>query len=771
MNRFNDLKQNLQAITADLGDVFAQLTSIPDMDPRLFEDWESTCGRIQRQLEEEVFRIAVVGAIKSGKSTFINSLLKGDLLKRGAGVITSIVTRVRSGRYTNAKLFLKSWDDVNTEIEQATALFPNLSWRSENRDFDIRRESDRTALSDALAQLTTDHLITSDSRDANSVLLASYVRGYNDMKDLIGPEPTTFEIPGGRFHEHRQFVANDYLSVYMKDIELDIEGIDLDRNIEIADCQGGDSPNPIHLSMIQDYLLLTHLIVYVVSSRTGLRQADIKLLNIIKKMGILHNILFVVNSDFSDHDTLANLETLVGKVGEEIGLIKSGPEVYTFSALFNLFREHPNDLSEKDRQRLDQWEQDRPMVTYSDSESERFAEAFQHKLSEERLSLLLTNNVERIAVIVDGLGDWIRVNNDILGRDATGAAEVIEKINRHKKLMGQIRSMINSTLRGTTQKIQKEIKTDVDRFFDPRSTAIVGSIQDFIHGYRLNFSDYEENLINAGFSSTMYLVFQEFRQALNTYLAESVNPEVIRFIREEEEKIKDALETVAEPYDAMIRDAVLEHDQSMAGVGISLSARERQTITLPDMETIRNLAGLALPPAGTQMRYSAKIRTEAVMRLGVYKIAKVVKKIFKKPLRNEREEALLALRDGFQRIKRETERSILFHFKDYKENIKFQFLMKLIDATSGHLQEALTDRFQAYATDSSSMVNLVHKEQSEKQHTLDILKDLDQQATEISAALTDLRSEIEPSWGNAYNPDPTDRRDGTWQQMKPESSL
>jgi len=97
--------------------------------------------------------------------------------------------------------------------------------------------------------------------------------------------------------------------------------------------------------------------------------------------------------------------------------------------------------------------------------------------------------------------------------------------------------------------------------------------------------------------------------------------------------------------------------------------------------------------------------------------------------------------------------------------------MKLIDATSGHLQEALTDRFQAYATDSSSMVNLVHKEQSEKQHTLDILKDLDQQATEISAALTDLRSEIEPSWGNAYNPDPTDRRDGTWQQMKPESSL
>jgi len=745
MDRFRDLKKNLQEITRSLEEVFARLTSMPELDPRVFEDWEATCGRIQRQLEEEVFRVAVVGAIKSGKSTFINSLLKGDLLKRGAGVITSIVTRVRSGRRTKAKLFLKSWDDVNSEIDLATALFPNLSWRSENRDFDIRREKDRTGLADALAQLTTDHLITSDSRDANSVLLSSYVRGYDEMKDLIGPESITFEIAGGRFHEHRQFVANDFRSVYMKDIELDIAGIDLDRNIEIADCQGGDSPNPIHLSMIQDYLLMTHLIVYVISSRTGLRQADIKLLNIIKKMGILHNILFVVNADFSDHDSLEDLKTLVGKITEEITLIKSGPEVYTLSALFNLFRERRSDLIEKDHQRLDQWENDKSLVAFSDDGSERFLEAFQHKLSEERLSLLLTNNVERIAVIVAGLADWIRVNSDILGRDATGAADVIDKINRHKERMNQIRSMINSTLQGTVQKVQKTVKSDVDRFFDPRSTAIVGSIQDFIHGYRLNFGDYEENVSNAGFSSTMYLVFQEFRQALNTYLAESVNPEVIRFVREEEEKIKSSLETVAEPYDAMIRDALLEHDQSMGGVGISLSAREQQTVTLPDMETIRNLASLALPPAGTQMHYSAKIRTEAVMRLGIYKVVKVVKKIFKKPLRSEREEALLALRDGFQRIKRETERSILFHFKDYKENIKFQFLLKLIDATSGHLQEALTDRFQAYATDSSSMVKLVHTEQSEKQHALDTLGDLEKQVADITAVLTNLRAQIDPT--------------------------
>ena len=53
------------------------------------------------------------------------------------------------------------------------------------------------------------------------------------------------------------------------------------ENLEIADCQGSDSPNPLHLAMIQDYLIQTHLLVYVLSSRTGVRQSDIKFLTLI----------------------------------------------------------------------------------------------------------------------------------------------------------------------------------------------------------------------------------------------------------------------------------------------------------------------------------------------------------------------------------------------------------------------------------------------------------------------------------------------------------
>jgi hypothetical protein len=94
---------------------------------------------------------------------------------------------------------------------------------------------------------------------------------------------------------------------------------------------------PLHLVMIQDYLLLTNLIVYVVSSRTGLRQADIRFLSMIKKMGILENTLFIINCDFSEHESISDLKTLIHRVREELAMVQSEPQVFAFSALFNLF--------------------------------------------------------------------------------------------------------------------------------------------------------------------------------------------------------------------------------------------------------------------------------------------------------------------------------------------------------------------------------------------------------------------------------------------------
>ncbi|MCK7509209.1 MAG: dynamin family protein [Desulfobacterales bacterium] len=95
----------------------------------------------RRSWPSDTIRVAVVGAIKSGKSTFLNALLKGDFLKRGAGVVTSIVTRVRAGRAAegDAVLQVLGGGERGHGAGPGPVSLASAGVRREER-FDIRRE-------------------------------------------------------------------------------------------------------------------------------------------------------------------------------------------------------------------------------------------------------------------------------------------------------------------------------------------------------------------------------------------------------------------------------------------------------------------------------------------------------------------------------------------------------------------------------------------------------------------------------------------------------
>jgi len=743
MDTYNSLKRELLKTNEDISAIFSDAESITGMTDQSFADWQNICSSIYKQLSEKIIHVAVVGPIKSGKSTFINSLFKGDYLKRGAGVVTSIITRVRRGKQLKARLLFKSWDEINSEIDQALVLFPSLDWRTEKNRFDIRRKGDRLDLQQALSSLSTEHLFTNYSRNINSVLLTSYIKGYEKVKDMISSDNMTRQYEDNMFTEHWAFVSDGSMAVYLRDIHLEIDSGSIDSNIEIVDCQGSDSPNPLHLAMIQDYLLLTHLIIYVISSRTGLREADIKFLSIIKKMGIMDNILFVINFDFSEHESINDLNALIKKVKEELSMIKPDPEIFSISALFNLFKVQNMSLSQKDRLRLVQWEKEKELTEFSDLGTARFESFFYNKLTMGSYSLLLKNHLERLSVILSGMSHWILVNQNILARDEDSANEVIEKIKHHQKGMNQIKSIIKNTLDGSVQRIKNELKLDIDSYFDVRSGDLLNDIIEFVRSYKVPYQKYEENLKAMGFSNTLYLVFQEFRQGLDIYMAETINPEVIRFVREKETRIKEYLDSITGTFDVMVQDAIVEYNSMMGNLGINSSPNSLKRIALPDFDSIKDITGLALPPAVTSMRYTSKMKTEAVMRLGFYTVVKFFKKLLKKPIQSKNEQEVLALKDGVLRMKRETEKSVVYHFKDYQENIKFQYIYKLIEAASNSLYETLTDRFRAYVSDLSNIVELINNKLIDKQQASEILKEMEQTSIGIDERINRIREKIE----------------------------
>jgi hypothetical protein len=152
---------------------------------------------------------------------------------------------------------------------------------------------------------------------------------------------------------------------------------------------------------------------------------------------------------------------------------------------------------------------------------------------------------------------------------------------------------------------------------------------------------------------------------------------------------------------------------------------------------------LALPPAVASMNYTARMKTEAVIRLGFYTVLKFFKKFLKKPIQSKNEQEVLALKDGVLRVKRETEKSVVFHFKDYQENIKFQYIYKLIEAASNSLYEALIDRFRVYVTDLSDTVELINNQLVDKKRAFEILKDMEQTSMKIDERINIIREKIE----------------------------
>ncbi len=742
MDPFQSDKSTLTEAAQRFAGVLADTTAVGIPADRRFDAWQTYCGGLFQWLEEDIIRVAVVGSIKSGKSTFSNSLFNADHLKRGAGVVTSIVTRVRSGNALKAMLYFKTWEEINADVSQALVLLPTLERPAGEAAFDIRSERDRLALKDAIEALDADLLMREGERNPHTVMISLYLQGYERVTAFMSTEEKVITFDAARFLEHRRFVADDSLAVYLRDIEIRLDGEGLDPSIEIADCQGSDSPNPLHLSMIQDYLYVTHLLVYVISSRTGLRRADLRFLSMIQKMGIMGNVMFVLNCDFSEHDSLGGLTAVRDRVLKELGLLVATPEVYAFSSLYNLYLSIRNDLSEKAERQLVGWETESALVDFSNDQTRRFMRRFMRTLDEERYSLLLKNPIERLTVMTAAALSWVHMQAEVLGADATSADELLQRLEKQQRRITQIQDLVQSTLSGATSKLKGEMKTAVDRFFYAGEYDLVGRVIRFIDGYELNFNTYENKLAASGFASTLYLVFQDFRQALDLFIAETIHPEVVRLSRTLEQRIVDYLMDVAEPFQAMVMDMVAQSNQRLASPGNGTGSLGDRPLEKPDVQAVKRMSGLSLPPAGASLRYSAIIKTEAIARLGFYRVVKWFKTVLKKPLRNAREDEMSAIQDGLRRIKRETEKSIRFHFKSYRENVKFQYIHKLIDAASAHMHQMLKDRFDAFGADLVGIEMLVKKTDVDREAVLSTLRAAGENLAHIQSTLDGLHNGI-----------------------------
>jgi hypothetical protein len=346
-------------------------------------------------------------------------------------------------------------------------------------------------------------------------------------------------------------------------------------------------------------------------------------------------------------------------------------------------------------------------------------------------------------VMVSGTERWISLNRELFEKDVDGVAASIKKMKDRQKRMKQIKSLVSKTFSGAKDDILKKLKADIDHFFKIHPGSVMEQTSTFVSQYSLAVENYRDKLASSGFNNTLYLIFQEFKQALDTFMTESINPEVVRFAGKIEHNIKSSLESVAAPYQSMASEEIAELKASVNSESEGSEEDMSSGQSLLDMDALKRITGLSLPSSTAALEYTAKVKTEAVVRLGLYSTINIVKKVFKKTPQAEKEEQMHALTDGFKLIKRETENSIVFHFENYRENFKFQYVTRLLEAAAAQLNQLLMERFQVFDTNISALETMVKKEGKEREEMILFFDRISRDIQNIRENITKCRGALE----------------------------
>jgi GTPase SAR1 family protein len=771
---------DIETIASDLGSILEAMGEIPGMYDSTVDSSLDFCRSLPAAIGSNTLKIAVVGAIKSGKTTFVNAWLKDDLLKRGSGVVTAIVTRIQRAKALKARIFIKSWDDVNREIEQALFMFPEQGWQPE-RDlsgFDLRRERDRQFLSEFNQKIFSDISLSDSGLRPESVTITRAVEGFEAVKDIVKPDRSVFECSDfdfsgfessnsqfsalessdAGFETHKKFTGNDSTAFFVRDVELGVTSPGLDPNVEIADCQGSDSTNPSHMTQIQSYLTKANLIIYLISSRTGLRRADMDFLRVIKTMGLMENILFVLNVDLNEHDTLEDLITVEHRVKKELTYVKRDPELYAVSSLYSLLCELAPDISRKNRVLLDLWNEDKRLVDYLTSMTEKFNSRLNSRLDYDRFYLTVANPIERLGQIALMARQRISIFSDLLSQDLRKAKNAMDRLKEMLETGKSQEAIMDSSIEGAVDLLEQETHQGAVSLFDPRKGIIAKEVFQFLTQYSMDFSVYSAALLRHGFEHTLYLMFQELKSALDIFMAQTVNARVLGFVHDRERAFERYFKTLYRSYDINLLELFpgrhKNHDPSHksdydatqeSGHGAEhISSQTSGHGPIPgawdtkspiDLRTIRGILGLNLPERVFSIRYSARIRAGAMAKYGIFSLGDLAGKLIKK---REITPGMAALAAAEKKIRADALKSVARHLTEYQDAVTDDYLSPLLAAVSRDFKEKLVSRCRGCDVQIKTMEGVIDLNREEKKAQSRMLENMEAGVARVIKKTEDL---------------------------------
>ena len=263
-----------------------------------FPDFRAQLDLLRESGSRSVY---MLGTIKSGKSTLINALLGRDVMPRGAGVKTFNRVSVRAGKEQQAVIRFRSAAELRDLLTfdyrllgfeyQLPADLYTATGTAELAELQLRFDKE-CASDQRLAQVRADPALEGLLPRALARIqrtLAGLERLRADFDDatldmLRQDGAITYDHKS--FAQHRRWTDSPDLAALIRTIEMTLPyPARLPASLELVDCQGSDSLNPLDFADIESVVQHADLVLYVVQSRLGVRQADRKLLGHLANAG------------------------------------------------------------------------------------------------------------------------------------------------------------------------------------------------------------------------------------------------------------------------------------------------------------------------------------------------------------------------------------------------------------------------------------------------------------------------------------------------------
>jgi hypothetical protein len=745
-NEYRELKKKITQRVAILTESIQEIEARGLVAETASKQWKEHLLQVSSSLEDPLLRIAVVGTVKSGKSTLINALLGKDLLKRGAGIITAFITRLITAGEIEGWVEFKPWPQILDELNATVRTLPHsYELVDEDHWFDVRNADDRDCLKGLLGRMQEAWCRTEGHLDPSHLLLRGYLEGYDRVRQFVGEATNRLYFDQHSLELHQHYVGSEGQAVYLRDMELHFPIDWLGESIELADCQGIDSPNPLHFALLQHYLLKSHFVLYVISSRSGLREADFRLLDFIRTLKMFPQTFFVLNVDLDDHPHQEDLERLAERVRRELSWVVGIPRFFLFSSLYHLVAQLKTAASERERRHLKLWREESSLVQLSDTGFREFRESLSQEIGGQRVRILCGSGLSRLSRVAGSVMNTAMVERKLLAQSVEDARETASLLkDREAKLLGSLETLKNA-IAGLKVSLREEVDRALGPYFDGARSRVVKETLEAVETHPIHSEDEKIPVDYRRFFLLFHYRYREFRHSLARYLVEKVNFQLIEFAKKEEASLGDRLRRAAEAFWLLFGTAVEDYRRE---TGLFDTVRNPTDEWLATGWELRGMA--VLPNFSAFVDEGAIGRGILLMKLGLASFTRLLGDLrarLGRPrdllLGEKRYETMI--QEAIKLLKKEAGRELIQAFREYEKKLKTDYLYRIVDEETGRLLQEFEMRTQMAQVNVGDLLHQRQVEGAGRQSLAETLIRAQQISQAMMEELEELRGTLDPS--------------------------